>query len=111
MSARPQDLLALPESQIDGWLDSAVPALRQAINIVECMFDAEAVIIGGLMPESLVAQLIKRLVPLHRSVRSKYLDGLRVRLGTTGADTAALGAAALPLFDEFNPRYEVLLKS
>jgi hypothetical protein len=43
-------------------------------------------------------------------VRSKYLDGLRVRLGTTGADTAALGAAALPLFDEFNPRYEVLLK-
>jgi predicted NBD/HSP70 family sugar kinase len=111
MSARPQDLLALPQSQIDTWLDSAVPALRQAINIVECMFDAEAVIIGGLMPESLVAQLIKRLVPLHRSVRSKYLDGLRVRLGTTGADTAALGAAALPLFDEFNPRYEVLLKS
>lgn len=110
MTAMPQDLLTLPQATLDSWLESAVPALRQAINIVECMFDAEAVILGGLMPESIVEQLIKRLAPLHRSVRSKYLDGLRVRLGTTGADTAALGAAALPLFDEFNPRYEVLLK-
>lgn len=110
MTAMPQDLLSLPQASLDHWFDSAVPALRQAINIVECMFDAEAVILGGLMPESIVEQLIKRLDPLHRSVRSKYLDGLRVRLGTTGADTAALGAAALPLFDEFNPRYEVLLK-
>ncbi|CAI1499389.1 ROK family transcriptional regulator [Serratia ficaria] len=110
MRAMPQDLLALPQEKLDTWLDLAAPPLRQAINIIECMFDAEAVIIGGLMPESLVGQLIKRLAPLHRSVRSKYLDGLRVRLGTTGADTAALGAAALPLFDEFNPRYEVLLK-
>ena len=68
-----------------------MPALRQAINIIECMFDAEAVIIGGLMPESIVEQLIKRLAPLHRSVRSKYLDGLRVRLGTTGARYRRIG--------------------
>lgn len=110
MTALPQDLLNVDVALFDRWLDSALPAALQAINIIECLFDAEAVIIGGLMPGELVEKLVKRLHPLHKSVRSKYLDGLRVRVGMTGTDTAALGAAALPIFDEFNPQYEVLLK-
>ncbi|WP_410013301.1 ROK family protein [Sodalis sp. C49] len=110
MIAMPGDLLHVEHARFDRWIDAVLPATRQAINILECIFDAEAVIIGGQMPQPLVEKIVGRLHPLLRSVRSKYSDGHRVRIGLNGTDTAALGAAALPIFDEFNPQYEVLLK-
>lgn len=100
----------MDESRFDRWVESALPAARQGINIIECIFDAEAVIIGGQMPQSLVKKIVDRLHPLLCSVRSKYRDDQRLRIGMTGTGTVALGAAALPIFDEFNPQYEVLLK-
>jgi hypothetical protein len=44
-------------------------------------------------------------------VRGRYLPAQRVKMGMTGTDTAALGAAALPIFDEFNPQFQVLMKA
>lgn len=110
ISAVPEDLLTVDEALFDQWLDTAIEPACQAINIIECIFDAQCVIIGGMMPQPLVERLMKKLTPLYSSVRSRYPHGSRLRLGMTGADTAALGAAALPIFDEFNPQYEVLLK-
>lgn len=109
-TATPEDLLAVDEARFERWLDTAIEPACQAINIMECVFDAQCVIIGGMMPQPLVARLIARLTPLYNSVRSRYPAQSRVRMGMTGTDTAALGAAALPIFDEFNPQYEVLLK-
>ncbi|WAT02326.1 ROK family transcriptional regulator [Rouxiella chamberiensis] len=109
-TATPEDLLAVDEARFERWLDTAIEPACQAINIMECVFDAQCVIIGGMMPQPLVARLIARLTPLYNSVRSRYSAQSRVRMGMTGTDTAALGAAALPIFDEFNPQYEVLLK-
>lgn len=109
-TAMPEDLLAVDEALFDHWLDSAIQPACQAINIMECIFDAQTVIIGGMMPQPLVEKLIKKMTPLYRSVRSRYPNTMRVRMGMTGIDTPALGAAALPIFDEFNPQYEVLLK-
>ncbi|NMP29751.1 ROK family transcriptional regulator [Rahnella sp. SAP-1] len=109
-AAMPEDLLDVDEALFDQWLDSAIQPACQAINIMECVFDAQTVIIGGMMPQPLVEKLIKKLTPLYRSVRSRYPNTMRVRMGMTGIDTPALGAAALPIFDEFNPQYEVLLK-
>ncbi|RWR03075.1 ROK family transcriptional regulator [[Pantoea] beijingensis] len=111
MTALPDDLLLnVDPARFDDWIDSVLPPLRQAINMIECIFDAEAVIIGGMMPQPLLRKMVNRLFPLYRSVRSRYLDDMRVKVGMTGSDTAALGAAALPIFDEFNPQYGVLLK-
>ncbi|CAJ0994341.1 Protein mlc [Sodalis praecaptivus] len=110
LTALPEDLLQVPAADFDRWVTSILPAARQAINILECVFDPEAVIIGGLMPQPLLEKIVMRLSPLLRSVRSRYSDAHRVRIGMTGSDTAALGAAALPIFDEFNPQYDVLLK-
>ncbi|MBP2169387.1 putative NBD/HSP70 family sugar kinase [Erwinia toletana] len=110
MIALPDDLLAVDEDLFDSWILSVLPPLRRAINMIECIFDAETVIIGGMMPQPLLQKIVKRLFPLHKSVRSRYLDDMRVKMGMTGSDTAALGAAALPIFDEFNPQYNVLLK-
>jgi hypothetical protein len=34
----------------------------------------------------------------------------RIMIGATGRDTAILGAAALPIFSETNPQFDVLQK-
>jgi hypothetical protein len=73
------------------------------------VLDIEAVVIGGLLPPDWLNALVERLHPLPVSIRLH--DGERLRLGSAGRDVVALGAAALPIFDEFNPQYEVLLKN
>ncbi len=59
----------------------------------------------------LLEKVLARLPPLYQSVRGRYLPAQRVKMGMTGTDTAALGAAALPIFDEFNPQFQVLMKA
>ena len=110
MRALPEDLLQIEPARFAAWIDSVLVPLRQAINILESVFDAEAVIIGGMMPAPLLEQMVQRLPPLYQSVRGRYLNAMRLKTGMTGSDTAALGAAALPIFDEFNPQFQVLMK-
>ncbi|WP_434634663.1 ROK family transcriptional regulator [Chromobacterium sp. CV08] len=108
--ASPDPLAGLPIGP-DGerWLERAAAPLAQAVNILECLLDIEAVVIGGLLPPHWLDALVARLHPLPASTRRG--DGIRLRLGSAGRDVMALGAAALPIFDEFNPQYEVLLKN
>lgn len=108
--ALPEDLLQIEPARFLAWIESVTTPLRQAINILESVFDAEAVIIGGMMPAPLLEQMDARLPPLYQSVRGRYLLDMRLKRGMTGSDTAALGAAALPIFDEFNPKFQVLMK-
>ena len=110
MRALPEDLLQIEPARFIAWIESVTTPLRQAINILESVFDAEAVIIGGMMPAPLLEQMVARLPPLYQSVRGRYLLDMRLKRGMTGSDTAALGAAALPIFDEFNPQFQVLRK-
>ena len=109
---RPEILLDPSSAKaVEGWLDDAAEPLRRAINILESVVDAETIIIGGFMPPELIERLVARLEPLPISVRARAnLPGPRLLIGTAGYDTTALGAAALPIFDEFNPQFDVLLK-
>jgi len=98
-------------TSVERWLDEAAEPLRRAINALESVLDAEAIVIGGFMPPALIERLVGRLAPLPVSVRALADQrGPRILIGTAGYDTAALGAAALPIFDEFNPQLDVLLK-
>jgi predicted NBD/HSP70 family sugar kinase len=98
--------------RLEGWLDEAAVRLRQAVNILESMLDTESIVIGGFLPSPVLARLIERLAPLHASVAARRDRTVpRVMAGLAGHDTAALGAAALPIFDELNPNIGVLLKS
>ncbi|MEN6080876.1 ROK family transcriptional regulator [Chromobacterium piscinae] len=107
--ATPEHLVARGiDAAGERWLDAAAGPLRQAINILESMLDIDAVVLGGLLPPVWQEALMARLHPLPLSVRSS--SGERVRQGSAGRDVVALGAAALLVFDEFNPQYEVLLK-
>ncbi|HLY56525.1 MAG TPA: ROK family transcriptional regulator [Stellaceae bacterium] len=94
------------------WLDEAVAPMRRAVNVLEAVLDPDAVIIGGLLPTPLIERLVAKLAPLPASVGALSRNGApRVLIGQAGHDTAVLGAAAMPIFDEFNPQFDVLLKS
>ena len=55
--------------------------------------------------------LFERLEPLPPSIGARHKRSApRILLGAAGRETSALGAAALPIFDEMNPQFDVLLK-
>ncbi|BBP74826.1 transcriptional regulator [Pseudomonas sp. Ost2] len=96
---------------VESWLDEAAPALRQAINILESLLDPQTILISGFLPEAILARLVARLEPLHRSISSRSdREYPRIQLGTAGHDAVALGAAALMILAEISPDYEALLK-
>ena len=93
------------------WLEGAAQHLRLALNTIENLLDPEAIVIGGPLPGLLIEQLVERLGPLAGSVSARR-DRQRPRLlvAAAGKDSAALGAAALPIFEAMSPRLAVMLK-
>ena len=106
-----EELVANNDGRMTQWIADAVMPLRQAIHNLELMFDPEAIIFGGFMPLSVIEKIVAALDPLPISV-SAYAEHniARALVGAAGRDTAVLGAAALPIFGEFNPQFDVLLK-
>jgi predicted NBD/HSP70 family sugar kinase len=106
-----EEMIARNDTRMVQWIADAVTPLRRAIHNLELMFDPEAIILGGFMPLSVIERILAALDPLPISV-SSYAERSVARLlaGAAGRDTAVLGAAALPIFGEFNPQFDVLLK-
>ena len=99
-----QRLWAGGAAELGAWLDTAAAYLRPVILLLENLFDPEAVILGGALPEPLLDELIRRLPPLLPSIAGRPDRGTaRLLRGTTGRFTAALGAAALPVFATLSP--------
>jgi predicted NBD/HSP70 family sugar kinase len=105
------ELLVRDERRMRRWIDSVLPPMRRAVNILESMLDPDAIVLGGFLPLPILTMLYERLDPLPPSVGARRTRSApRILLGAAGPDTAALGAAALPIFDEINPQFDVLLK-
>jgi predicted NBD/HSP70 family sugar kinase len=103
-------LLANGDS-LEAWVAQATDPLRQAINMLELALDPETVVLGGFMPVGVIELLASRLDPLYLSVSSTSARTVpRVLVGAAGKDTSVLGAAALPIFSETNPQFDVLQK-
>ena len=93
------------------WLDTTVAPLRRAINMLESLLDPETIILGGVMPQPLLQRIADALPPLAVSAADQSdRPTPRLVVGSAGPDTPALGAAALPIFDELNPQLNLLLK-
>ncbi|MBB4193902.1 putative NBD/HSP70 family sugar kinase [Rhizobium aethiopicum] len=104
-------LIARGGDGLDAWLDQAVQPLRQTVDFLELAFDPQTIVLGGSIPTSLMRRLAERLEPLHDPLDPGLKRTLpRIMIGMTGKDTAILGAAALPIFSETNPRFDVLQK-
>jgi predicted NBD/HSP70 family sugar kinase len=106
-----EELLARGDPRVEAWIEAAVGPLRQAINVLELALDPETVVLGGFMPLAIIERLAARLEPLLLSVSTASERSMpRVLVGAAGKDTSVLGAAALPIFSETNPRFDVLQK-
>jgi predicted NBD/HSP70 family sugar kinase len=100
-------LLARGDDRIEAWIAVAAGPLRQAINALELTLDPETVVLGGFMPLSIIERVAAELEPLSVATTSERTVP-RVLIAAAGKDTSVLGAAALPIFSETNPQFDVL---
>jgi predicted NBD/HSP70 family sugar kinase len=106
-----EKMVARGDTRLEAWLDAATEPLRQAINVLELTLDPESVVLGGFMPVAIIERLAARLDPLQLSVSpTRQRSVPRVLVGSAGKQTSVLGAAALPIFGEINPQFDVLQK-
>ncbi|PKQ04003.1 MAG: sugar kinase [Alphaproteobacteria bacterium HGW-Alphaproteobacteria-11] len=100
-------LLAAADAGLAEWLDDAASALSQAVGLLENLFDPQAVILGGALPDALLDDLVNRLdLPPGSVARRSARQLPRVLRGASGPTTAALGAAALVIHDTVTPRLD-----
>ncbi|MGV8938675.1 MAG: ROK family protein [Allorhizobium sp.] len=94
------------------WVEEAATYLGPMVAMLENILDPQTLIFGGGLPDALIDDVIAHLGQLPTSVASRGRRDLpRVMRGTTGQLTAALGAAALPLFDIVTPKLELSLRA
>ena len=98
-------LFQLKDRTLSRWISDAAPYIAQLVLMLENILDPETIILGGRLPDDVIDALIAALEPLPPSIASRAdRSQPRVRRGQTGQLTAALGAAALPLFETVTPR-------
>jgi predicted NBD/HSP70 family sugar kinase len=98
-------LLAAGDAVLSHWLDEAARLLSPVIGTLENIFDPEAVVLGGALPDHALDELIARL-DLPRGSVARRADRTRPRVlrGASGRMTGALGGAALVIHDTVTPR-------
>jgi predicted NBD/HSP70 family sugar kinase len=93
------------EPALGRWIAEAANYLAPLVVMLENVLDPETIIFGGQLPDAVIDAIILALEPLPLSVATRRARSEpRVRRGQTGQLTAALGAAALPLFETVTPR-------
>jgi predicted NBD/HSP70 family sugar kinase len=104
-------VMAETPERLSGWLDEAGGVLRLLVNILESTLDSETIILSGTVSTQLLERLIDAARPFAYSASAASLNGLdRLMPGELGPFAAAVGAASLPIYEEFNPRFDVLMK-
>ncbi|ABS15199.1 MULTISPECIES: ROK family protein [Brucella] len=90
-----------------GWVQEAADHLAPMIAMIENILDPETIILGGMLPDAIIDDLIWHMGGLPISVASRRARALpRVIRGQTGQFTAALGAASLPMFEAMTPKLD-----
>ncbi|MCX5513329.1 transcriptional regulator [Kaistia algarum] len=94
---------------IDAWIEETAPLLRAAVVTIENLFDPETILIGGLVPEDLLARLVAAAEPLPHSI-AEHAGRTATRLKPTpgGQDAVLRGAAALAVSGVLSPRFGML---
>lgn len=101
------DLLAAGDPGLDRWLDQAAHLLASVIGMLENIFDPQAVVLGGALPDTVLDALVARLdLPRGSVARRAERSHPRVLRGASGRMTGALGGAALVIHDTITPRLD-----
>lgn len=110
--AKLDHLLAARDPALLRWSAEAGFYLRQAIQIVEAMFDPQTVVLGGQLPPALLLDIARHVEPLLPSVADRAARNLpRLTLGAADLWAVAQGAAMAPISRTFDPQFRAILKS
>lgn len=100
------------DKKLQQWAKQAGTHLKQAMQIVEAMFDPQTVVLGGQLPVALLADIASHMEPFFPSVSARH-DRERPRLTLGSADlwAVAQGAAMEPIARTFDPQFRAIFKS
>lgn len=99
------------DPRIRQWLEGAGADFRQAVHMVETIFDPETVILNGSAPPALSRRLFEAMHPPLPSIAERPGRTIpRVQLGMIDPWAVALGAAADPIRRAFDPFFSAILK-
>lgn len=88
------------------WVAEIRPLLHAALVTIENLFDPETVILGGLAPPSLAAELVSAATQLPNSVSARRDRKVpRLIIADGGPHTVLRGAAALAVAGVLSPRF------
>ena len=102
--------VALPDhpALVREWLEDCADALVYPVLSLACVLDPQAVVIDGNLPRHLIEWLVTRLRGLLADAAPEARTPPPLRVGTVGRNAAAVGAAILPLHQNFGPDQEML---
>ena len=95
---------------LDRWLARAARDVATAAAGVMAVLDCSAIIIDGAVPLGVRSRFVEAVHQALTHVDCQGLAAFPVLEGSVGADARALGAASLPLFDNFIINRNVLFK-
>ena len=95
---------------LDQWISVAAKDIAIGAAGVMSVLDCAAIIIDGAIPVAVRARLVEAVRSAMADVNTQGIAPFPVLEGTIGPDARALGAASLPLFDNFIINRNVLFK-
>jgi predicted NBD/HSP70 family sugar kinase len=101
--------LAADADRLDDWIDLAAQHLSTACVTIDNLLNPAAIVIGGIIPDAILARLIARL---RERLTATATDDRHLQIVQAEVDlqTPALGGASLPLFDGLAPAFSILQK-
>ncbi|TIL56706.1 MAG: ROK family transcriptional regulator [Mesorhizobium sp.] len=88
------------------WVDEVGPIFRNAITIIENLFDPETIILGGLASTDLLERLAGSVARLANSISARNdRTAPRVTVARGGQHAVLRGAAALAVAGVLSPRF------
>lgn len=109
----PQELARLDErgrAIVDAWTEDAVDTLLAPVISINCLFNPQAILIGGRLPADVVDNLATRLNQKLHSFSTKVPAIAPVSRAALSDDAPAVGAAILPFSDQLLPTRTALMK-
>lgn len=94
---------SLPDHKavVDDWLGGAGEALAHLVLNIESVVAVGTVVIDGLLPRALLERLLEEARIRIAALKERAPRPPALVMGTLGGDAAALGAALLPLQQDF----------
>ena len=94
---------------IDRWLADSIDALVQPMIAITCLFDPDAVLIGGRLPMPVITRLAAGLS--ERLTKARLPVHTPILLATMAQDAPAMGAAILPFLAHLLPSDAILIQA